>query len=164
MQLAQFDTRAFFMAAPEVLGVPGSGFTHDLERFAQRAEAAEKAQAGILALEALVVFGEAGRRIDTAGWNLLSAEIAACVRKGEDERAARLLVPHGAMAIVDTLSPTAESVRIVMDDIAIDSEAVAHSRCAAFVAALFRALSRHFANDPAGEDNLQHEPAPEADA
>lgn len=144
MQPAHFDTLAFFMGASNILAPSGSGFTHDLERFAQRAEGAEKAQGGVLALEALVIFGEAGRRIDEAGWTALSTHVAACVRKGEDERAARLLVPQGALTIADTLSPTAESARIVKEDIAIDSEAVAHSRCAAIVAALFRALSRHF--------------------
>ena len=155
-----FDTRVFFMA-DDILRADALGFAQDLERFAQRAEAAERAQAGIIVLEALVVFGEAGRRIDEAGWTLLSTAIAASVRKGEEENAARLLVPHGALAIIDTLSPTAESVRIVKEDAAIDSEAVARSRCAAIVAALFRALSQHFEDEVVPTDDVEPEHAEE---
>jgi len=139
-----FDTRAFFMRDRNMLGSANTDFARDLERFAQRAEFAERAQAGVLALEALVVFGRAGRGIDEPLWNELAAQVAAHVRKGEDEQAARLLLPQGALVIVDTLQPSVESARIVQDGIAVDSEAVANSRGAAIMAALFRALSCHF--------------------
>ncbi len=144
-----FDTRAFFMRDLDILRSSSPDFARDLERFAQRAEYAERSQAGVLVLEALVVFGQAGRGIDEPLWNALSALIATHVRKGEDEEAARLLVPTGALIIVDTLAPTAESARIVKEDIAVDSEAVAYSRGAAIVAALFRALSCHFEDNAA---------------
>lgn len=145
----QFDTQAFFMSDREALGPTNPNFGRDLERFARRAETAEKSQGGIMALEALVIFGQAGRNIDEACWNRFAGEVAAQVRKGEDENAARLLVPVSAKATVETLTPTAECARIVQEDVGIDSEAIAHSRCAAIVAALFRALSRHFASDAA---------------
>ncbi|TCM17761.1 hypothetical protein EDF56_105104 [Novosphingobium sp. PhB165] len=140
-----FNTEALFLAEREVLGSSGADFVRDLERFALRAEMAEKSQAGIVVLEALVIFGRAGRTLDEDRWNLLANEAAAHVRKGEEEAAARLLTPHDAQLSVETLAPTVELARMVRVEGATDSQSTGRSRCAAIIAALFRALASHFA-------------------
>lgn len=153
MQPDQFDTRAFFMADSATLAPASPRFANDLERFARRAESAEKSQGGIMALEALVIFGLAGRGIDEARWNGFAGEVAARVRQGKDEEAARLLVPHDAAVAMETLGPSAECARFTLDGVAVDVEAIGHSRCAAIVAAVFRALSAHFGGEVVDEES-----------